>query len=648
MFLTFFFIAAVVLIILAVYTALAFLFLNKPPAADTDLFASIKRLWNPVLFAGTAGGTLLVILTGTLYKISALSTGGEAVARMFGAKPVNPQTSAPAERRLLNVVEEMAIASGLPAPRVYLLDEDSINAFAAGFSPRDAIIGVTRGCMNLLTRDELQGVIAHEFSHVLNGDMRLNLRLMGVLHGLLLISLIGWWIFRISARPSGASFGGSTRKKGGNTAGLLLAGLCLMIIGYIGVLFGRLIKSAVSRQREFLADAAAVQFTRNPGGIAGALKKIGGFASGGRISHPNAEEASHLFFADGLNRALFTLMSTHPPLPERIRRIDPSFDGKFSAALSSTAAVMEDEAAPVSALAAKPAAAGRPAARAIRLDPDKTSEMVGRMDAEILQQTSRWLALLPPAIRAAAHDPAGAQALITAVLLSRDNAIRASQLHYLENNADKKIHEKMLALMPDVQKTPPESFLALSDLAMTAIRTLPRDELADFTARLRYLTESDGTITLFEYMIQARAAGQIRNWRQKTGYNFHAFDFHHHLPAMVVVLSTFAYYGHGGDDRAAEQSFREGMRKIPRAEKTQILPKDQCGLQQVDRALAGLSAASPRIRKHFIDACCACVAHDNLVNASEAELLRAAAAILDCPIPPFLPSDLTSSANTRL
>jgi Zn-dependent protease with chaperone function len=226
---------------------------------------------------------------------------------------------------LLNVVEEMALASGTPTPPVYLMDrEDGINAFAAGFSPNDAVIGVTRGTATRLDRDELQGVIAHEFSHILNGDMRLNLRLMGLLHGILIIGMLGYFILRMSFFSQGRR----RSRDGKDGVPIVVIGAGLAVIGFAGTFFGNLIKAAVSRQREFLADASAVQFTRHPDGIAGALKKIGGFAQGSSIENPNAPIASHMFFGratSGFN----AMFATHPPLAERIRRVDPSWDGEF-------------------------------------------------------------------------------------------------------------------------------------------------------------------------------------------------------------------------------------------------------------------------------------------------------------------------------
>ena len=330
--LVFLFITAVILIILSVYFAIGVVLEFAEPEVPGESVQGPSRLWDPELFGMVALGTSGLIAGGSLFKIAALSGGGHTVAELLGGRLLHPDKASPDERRLLNVVEEMAIASGLPVPPVYLLENESgINAFAAGHTTGDAVIAVTSGTLHRLSRDELQGVIAHEFSHILNGDMRLNIRLMGVLFGILVIGLTGWIIFRSSMGGGYVRVGArDDDRKGFNP--LPLIGLALYVIGYVGVFFGNLIKAAVSRQREFLADASAVQFTRNPDGIAGALKKIGALAEGSHVQDSHAEEASHMFFGEavsGLNE-LFGLLSTHPPLVERIRRIDPSFTGDFS------------------------------------------------------------------------------------------------------------------------------------------------------------------------------------------------------------------------------------------------------------------------------------------------------------------------------
>ena len=292
-----------------------------------------------------------LIAGGTALEMSALASGGEAVARMVGARPVDPSTRDLLDRRLLNVVEEMAIASGVAVPRVFVMDdENSINAFAAGHSINDAVIAVTRGTLTRLTRDELQGVIGHEFSHVLNGDMRLNMRLIGVLFGLTMVAMAGRFLLEVAGRGRGGS------DRGGGIAVVALAGVTLWVLGYIGVFFGRLIKAAVSRQREFLADASAVQFTRNPDGIGGALRKIGGLGAaeglGTRIDHPRAESLSHLFLGAARPAFVSGLFATHPPITERVRRIYgrareflPAPEDRVALALDGRAATEEERAA---------------------------------------------------------------------------------------------------------------------------------------------------------------------------------------------------------------------------------------------------------------------------------------------------------------
>ena len=645
-----YFILAVVLIVAAIYAVFAGVF---PPASPSDAAGSALTIaqtwWRADLLMWVAAITIGVIGLGTLYKIVALSQGGEAVARMLDARPVDPATTAPQERRLLNVVEEIALASGTPVPRVFVLDnETGVNAFAAGFSTQDAVIGVTFGCLTKLTRDELQGVIAHEFSHILNGDMRLNIRLMGLLNGILIIGIIGYWIFRV-ATGSGRT-AGVGRKKDGSPIAFILVGLAVMAIGYIGVFFGKLIKSAVSRQREFLADAASVQFTRNPDGLAGALKKIGGFAAGSRIRSPNAEQASHLFFANGLGTSFLNLMATHPPLVERIRRIDPSFNGDFAAAHAAPAADADDAHAMASGFA--PANAVRPAT--IPLQSRETLRSVGHPQAENLAYVATLLNALPEAVKTAVREPVGARALIYGLLLSAAEPIRNAQLQHLAMKAGADVTERTRALAPELAALPAAARLPLTDIALTALRGLPRAQVEKFQANLRALIEADASVSLFEYMLERmvvrRLAGQYDRTRRVV---VRYYDLKPLLPEAATLLSTLAYYGQPEASQAA-QAFQSGAMRFSRTATTpgvveavrengkvaplRLLPKELCGLAAVDKALTILNTASPAIKKTVLDACVACVAADGRTTATEAELLRAVADALDCPIPPFVPN----------
>ena len=318
-----YFVLAVVFIIAAVYAAsLLILHFTQAPAdhGAPSVLVSWRSIppWDPQLFGWVVIGTLGVVMAGAAYKFLRLSRGGSEVAEELGGRLLATDPTDADERRLRNVVEEMSLAAGVPVPKVYVLDNDAgINAFAAGHSAKDAAIGITRGGLTLLTRDELQGVIGHEFSHLLNGDMRLNIRIMGVLFGIVCLTVLGRVL--LHARGGGR----------GRGAPMVLLGLALLVIGALGVLFGRLIQAALSRQREMLADASAVQFTRNPAGLAGALRKIG--SVGSRIDSPHAGEASHMFFENGLNKPAFGWLATHPPLADRIRAIDPSWDGRLEA-----------------------------------------------------------------------------------------------------------------------------------------------------------------------------------------------------------------------------------------------------------------------------------------------------------------------------
>ena len=298
---------------------------QPPPGASSAAVGGLgmffKLVPRQVYYFATAI-TLIAILFETTREMIALGDGGETVAQMCGGERIDQDAREPAERRLLNIVQEMAIASGVAVPPVYVLrDEAGINAFAAGYAPNQAVVAVTRGALEQLNRDELQAVIGHEFSHILNGDMRLNVRMIGVLAGILFIGAIGQFLMRMTGETRDSS-----KETGKLQLVLFLAGLALLAVGYVGrIVLGRLIKAAVSRQREFLADASSVQFTRNPDGIAGALATIGGLKDGSRIQHRHAETFSHMFFAESVNLWFSSLFATHPAIEERIERVRPGF-----------------------------------------------------------------------------------------------------------------------------------------------------------------------------------------------------------------------------------------------------------------------------------------------------------------------------------
>ena len=579
-------------------------------------------------------GALVVVGGGSLFKVAQLRGGGQVVAEALGGRRLNPDAASLPEQQLLNVVEEMAIASGAPVPPVYLLDhEEGINAFAAGFTPADAVIGVTRGAAERLTRDELQGVIAHEFSHILNGDMRLNIRLIGLLHGILIIGILGYFVLRVTAF-SGLRHGRRSRQEG-NQLPLLALGAGLLAVGFLGTFFGNLIKAAVSRQREFLADAAAVQFTRQPEGIAGALKKIGGAALGSAIESPNAPEASHLFFGRATS-GLSGLFSTHPPLPVRIRQIDPSWDGSFpEVAPVAGPAVAASSARPgvagLAGLAADTAVVG--AAQSVARGDDP----VGAPGQAHLQYAARLLASLPVPVVRAAHEPHGARAVVYALVLDREVAPRRRQLSHLAAAADPGVYEETQRLAPLIAQLDVRTRLPLVEISLPALRALTPAQYRLFKENLAQLVRADETIDLFEWSLHRillhdldiqHSADVSRRARGRTLASLQR--------PCEVLLSMLAYAGHedlGAAGRAFEHA-RESL-GLPEA---RLCPPEACGLEPLDAALASLEEAAPLVKRQILRGAVACVAADRTVTATEAELVRAVSASLGCPMPPLLPS----------
>jgi Zn-dependent protease with chaperone function len=634
---------AVVAIILAIYLALALgaVWAEAPRHVIDDLSAEAQRpavqagrtLWNPALFLGVTLGTILVIGLGSLYKISELSGGGEHVALMLGGRVVHPQTTEPAERRLLNVVEEMALASGVPVPPVYVLDhEPGINAFAAGYQPGDAVVAVSAGCLRYLTREELQGVMGHEFSHIVNGDMRLNLRLVGIVFGILVLAVIGYYALRVAGQV-----GPRDRKSGGATATVFLVGLVLLVMGYLGVFLGKLIKCGISRQREFLADASSVQFTRNPGGITGALKKIGGQAAGSRIRDGHAAEISHMFFGDAFAGSLLNLFATHPPLERRIRALEPDFDGRFPVVRPLTTA--EDA-------AAEPLRAGQPAFVAseivtaaaspavMALDAGDTAQRIGRPRAEHLSHAGRIVEGMPQPLLEAARQPFVAQAVIYALLLSRDDeATRTRQLQLLQGQIEPPLYKEVEQLAAMVQSLPVATRLSLVDLALPALKKSSPKQYGQLRQAVELLAHAEGKVDLYEYCLRTVLLSYL--------------DVHFGLkkaPAVryrtagavagpaAVVLSTLAYVGQQQPEEV-QRAFQAGAQGL--LGQAAMVPRQQCTLRMFDASLAVLAQVSPNVKRQIISAVTATIAADGKVTAEESELLRAIAAVLACPLPPM-------------
>jgi Zn-dependent protease with chaperone function len=622
-----YFLLAVILIIATVYAAIAAVLMLADPAARDGTPGSVYSLWNPELFGAVAVGTAALISGGSLYKIASLSGGGQSVAELLGGRLLHAETTDLDERRILNVVEEMAIAAGTPVPPVYLLEkEDGINAFAAGHSPNDAVVAVTRGCVRTLSRDELQGVVAHEFSHILNGDMRLNLRLMGVLFGILLIGLTGFMLLRSTSGYRMRDDRGDDR--GGRNI-LPLIGLALYVIGYIGVFFANLIKSAVSRQREYLADASAVQFTRNPDGIAGALKKIGALSAGSAIREPRAEEASHMFFgsAGGFGE-LFGLLATHPPLVDRIRRIDPSFDGDFSKVRLEP---------PGDQFGGGPTVARHGRAAAFAFNPAEAVARVGTIAAPQLIHAAGLLADLSPRVAAQLPDPLGAQAAVLALLLDPVDAVRQEQLSWLDRYAHPAVARQMRAIMAETMQLAPEARLPLVERAVPALRQMSPAQLREFLNAVKALVEADNKLTIFEYALQRLLLRHLVTYFVKRPARPARYtSFEPVVAPTNVVLSALARGGQSSPEAAAA-AFAAGVNVLDwPAAGIELSPEETTDLIQLDNALQTIDLASRPLKKQILLACAATVGADGRVTVEEGELLRAISDSIDCPMPPLV------------
>ncbi|TVR64779.1 MAG: hypothetical protein EA422_05910 [Gemmatimonadales bacterium] len=608
--------------------------------------ASPARLFDPGLFVLVTLGMGVLIGGGTAFRTSQLRKGGAAVAELLGGRRVDPGTRDPKERQLMNVVEEMSIASGVPVPEVFIMDrEPGINAFAAGHTLNDAAVAVTRGALDAFTRDELQGVMAHEFSHILNGDMRLNIRLMGLLFGILLLTVVGRGVLR-----GGMGSGRGRSSGGGGQAGAIAAvGIALVVLGYLGVLVGRLIQAAVSRQREYLADAAAVEFTRNPDGIANALKRIGAGAHGSRLQDSHAEEASHFFFASGRRKALSGMTATHPPLEKRIRRVQPTWDGSYDVPP-----------------APKVRGSGRKASRPSRRDPirdlmeGRESGAAGGLPGAMIlggilasagtlgpgqvAEARRILGALPDEIRSQVRTPEGALGTVVGLVLA---GVERPEGEGKEGDpaevVGRRLGNRVLRGSDDVMtwasSAPRELRLPLLELALPGLRGLPaeraralRDTLSELLERGRGGSVDPFLFALF-HLVRRNLPVEVEGepgGRRGGGKGLDGLT----EPAGIL-LSLLAHAG-GRAPEAAADAFSAGAARLPGGGgRGGLTSAGDLGLGMVDASLTALEMAAPGAKRGFLEAAAAVVEWDGRVGPEEAELLRALGEALEVPLPPL-------------
>ncbi|HEY9808519.1 MAG TPA: M48 family metallopeptidase [Halomicronema sp.] len=600
------FILSLLAIILSLYGA-TLLALSISSNGKTTLV-----LWDAHLFFLVAIPTILIICTGSGYKLFQLRQGGKTIALDLGGRRIYSDTKNPAEKQLLNVVQEMAIASGISTPAVYILDrENGINAFAAGFTPKDAVIGVTRGCLEHFNREELQGVIGHEFSHILNGDMRLNLRVVGVLHGILLIYITG----RLLLEWSGDWH---DRKK--FDAALFFA-FSVMAIGSIGLFCGRLIKSAISRQREFLADASAVQFTRNPSGIASALEKIKNHSYQSLLQSPYAESNSHLFFGSALSfDFLNNWYATHPPLEQRIRRLE-AFRGKYSDSKSTlkTASSLKTANSPTTST------------NSLFLGFANNSSEKPPLNQALLSKFS-------PEIQAGVSELNSAITIIYSLFLDRENSqLQEKQISWLQQTLN--ISENSIKITQEIIKINPNLRIPLLDLLTPSLHQISATSCQQLFNNIINLSKIKKQWTPADFAVYAVLWHRLQFClNSKTEKTIKYTTLKEIWDDCLIIFAAVANAGQKTPE-TAHYAFRASLDRLP-GNAQQTIPETMpiFKLNDLHNSLKRISFASPKLKQTILDSSAYTVLIDNKITIEEADLLRVIAINFDCPLPAFLES----------
>ena len=582
----------------------------------------------PVLI-GTAVLATLFILGATAFKTASLSSGGGRVAMSMGGTPVPPDVQDPLRRRLRNVVEEMAIASGMPVPDIYVLEQESgINAFAAGYTPGDAVIAVTRGTLELLDREELQGVVAHEFSHILNGDMRLNIRLMGVLFGIMVLGLIGRMILR-----GGHHAGFVSSRRGRGAPVVLIIGLGLAILGGIGVFIARAIKASISRQRAFLADASAVQFTRQTDGLAGALKKIGGYQEGSHLQVADPEEVSHMLFGTGSR--LSGMFATHPPLTDRIQALDPHFKASDYPAVDAHSPHKAADNAAIGGLHSGTTTAVASGSSGVLSE--TIAEMVGDPETRHIEFASGLRRSVPELLYDAAHSHEFSYLLTIALILDSSGRNLDRQLNLAQERLGAERTQRVRRYYDEIRKIGAEYRLPLMEIAFPALKRRPTPQLSYLIDLSKRLIDVDGEIDLYEYCFYRILVSNLGQAVDPSARQKHRRSIRQPVRrAAVDLLRVIATHGHE-DPEEARRAFDAGVASFGDwGSKFTFNDSSGASVTVLDRSLEMLLALNGDGKQMLLEAITVVVMSDKTLSVSEAELIRAICASLDCPLPPIL------------
>lgn len=613
------------------FVVLTMLRIYAATGKDAEPFGASLTSWS-LAHPGTVFVTSLLvggfIGVASLTRMLQLREGGGYVARAVGGVRVERGTPDPKRRMLSNIVDEMALASGIPAPEIYVLEqEDAINAFAAGHTPANAAVAVTRGALLKLNRDQLQGVIAHEFSHVLNGDIRISIRLMGLVFGLMAVSLAGRTLMRLS---------GHGDKKAGP---ILLLGLGIAAIGQIGFWGGRLLQAWISRQRECLADASAVQFTRNPDGLRDALVRAAALSGTRRFANASMEQVAHMLFVSGSPR----LLATHPPLLQRLQALDPHINQEqldsmlrraqvqwreSAAAMPAPALAPEESEEPVLPDMPKPAPRGVPASA------ERIAGTAGLPGPQHLAFAVALRRALPDSLRATAAAPEQARALLLALVTSEDPDLRQKQLELVAARLGAAEAEAVRAGASRARKLPPLQRLPAVLQLFAAVRALPESERLLLSTLLHDMLRCDGRLSVFEYSLEKLALRALSP-RAALAAPHGSLALTDRAEQLGVVFAVLARHG-ARDGEQARRAYEAGIAPLlPRHRPAWNVIEDWVPV--FDTALDSLRGLQAAAKQMVVEGLVRTIAHDNWLEPEEAELLRAICGVLECPLPPVLP-----------
>lgn len=594
------------------------------------------------------GVSSLLIFSGAGIRSSQLkSLNGGQVAESLGGRLVSSNTKDRRERRLLNIVEEMSIASGVPVPKVYILDnENSINAFASGWNTDEAAIAVTKGALDYFNRDELQGVIGHEFSHILNGDMTVDMRMVGLLFGLELIFLCGYFLFRVMLSSSSSSDSSSSSKDskgGGAIILLLLIGLLIMIIGYIGKAAANIIRMAISRQKEYLADASAVQFTRNPEGIGYALIKIGQINSNNPITNPNAAACGHFFFSS-INAV--NLWDSHPPLEERIARILPNYNGHIPQSilrdLRNPPGLMNDDVDEQQDNLSdrlKKRFPKRPLDVIKDRLPEQVQEQIGvfgngvlgvsalNASAQTTFQSSVHTSDNSESLDELIHEPYSVHGVIYALLMNHDPEIQNRQWEILRKNQNEHMLNLVERLIPQVESLSCADKIRVVELSVSALRQMSFEQYQMFRLNIVALTEADQKIDLFEFSLRMILTGRL-----DVAFGLRKESIQYHSPNELfnefrLTLGYIAWQG-ADNNQDAYNAFMAAASQIG-AMNIVFLDKNELSMNAFANSLKKIQHSSMEIRKMFFQSFVACINYDGKITSKEEDLISVIGACLN-------------------